>query len=93
MNYRLAPESDLNDIFEDLTHIYDYTKTHFSENIYVLGRSAGGYLSYLFCNHFEVSGAFILYGYYDFKHRDFMNLPKDQVKYAPMLSSSIENKT
>lgn len=90
VNYRLVPESDLNDIFEDLSSIYDYTKKKFTDEIYVLGRSAGGYLSYLFSKHFEVFGAFILYGYYDFKHRDFMSLPKDQVKFAPMLSSSIE---
>lgn len=90
VNYRLIPESNIDDIFTDLDHIYHYVKKQYGSDIYVMGRSAGGYLSYIFSRDYDIKGAFILYGYYDFKHRDFNQLPKDQVKFSPMLTQSIE---
>ena len=89
VSYRLLPESNLKDIFIDIKNIYNYSKS-LGKNIYVFGRSAGGYLSYLISKHFEVQGAIIFYGYYNFKHSAFKTLPKDQIQYSHLLFPSIE---
>ncbi|CAD2076520.1 alpha/beta hydrolase [Phocicoccus pinnipedialis] len=90
VNYRLVPESTLADILKDLKHINDYIKSNFSVDVYVMGRSAGGYLSYLYSKHFDVKGLFILYGYFNFDHNDFSRIPADQKKLSGILNESIE---
>ena len=88
-DYRLAPESTIDDIFIDLQDIYHFATTLKHEKIYIMGRSAGGYLSLMMARDFNIEGIINFYGYFNFSHSDFNYLPHDQKYLASMLTEDI----
>lgn len=88
-DYRLAPESDIDDIFTDLHHIYHFAASLKHGNVYVMGRSAGGYLSLITARDFDIAGVIDFYGYFNFTHSDFNYLPHDQKHLSNMLTEEL----
>lgn len=88
-DYRLAPESNIDDIFTDLHHIYHFAASLKHEDIYIMGRSAGGYLSLIAARDFDIAGVIDFYGYFNFTHSDFNYLPHDQKHLSNMLSDEL----
>ena len=89
-DYRLAPESNIDDIFSDLQDIYHFAASLKHENIYVLGRSAGAYLSLMMARDFNIAGVIDFYGYFNFTHSDFDYLPHDQKHLSNLLIDDLE---
>lgn len=88
-DYRLAPESNIDDIFTDLHHIYHFVSSLKHDNIYIMGRSAGGYLSLITARDFDIVGVIDFYGYFNFAHSDFNYLPHDQKYLSNMLTKEL----
>lgn len=88
-DYRLAPESNLDDIFIDLQHIYHFAASLKHKTVYIMGRSAGGYLSLLMGRDFDIAGIIDFYGYFNFTHSDFNYLPHDQKHLSSMLNENL----
>src|SRR5699024_176746 len=65
-DYRLATESNSDDIFSDLPDIHDVTVCLIHEKIDVFGRSAGVYLSLMMARSFKVAGVTDFYGCFGF---------------------------
>lgn len=88
-DYRLAPESNIDDIFTDLHHIYHFAASLKHDNIYIMGRSAGGYLSLITARDYDITGIIDFYGYFNFTHSDFNYLPHDQKHLSNMLTEEL----
>src|SRR5699024_1998998 len=88
-DYRLAPESDIDDIFTDLHDIYHFAAGLKHENIYIMGRSAGAYLSLITARDFNIAGVIDFYGYFNFTHTDFNYLPHDQKHLSHLLTEDL----
>lgn len=88
-DYRLAPESNIDDIFSDLHHIYHFAASLKHDDIYIMGRSAGGYLSLITARDFDIAGVIDFYGYFNFTHSDFNYLPHDQKHLSNMLTEEL----
>ncbi|CDZ99711.1 alpha/beta hydrolase fold protein [Jeotgalicoccus saudimassiliensis] len=88
-DYRLAPESDIDDIFTDLQHIYHFAAALKHGPVYIMGRSAGGYLSLIAARDFDIAGVIDFYGYFNFTHSDFNYLPHDQKHLDVMLTEEL----
>src|SRR5699024_3337299 len=89
-DYRLAPESNIDDIFSDLQDIYHFAASLKHVNIYVLGRSAGAYLSVMMARDFIIAGVIEFYGYFNFTHSDFDYLPHYQKHLSNLLIDDLE---
>lgn len=88
-DYRLLPESTIDDIFDDLHKIYHFAKsTH--HRLYYFGRSAGAYLSLIMSKNYDIKGIISYYGYYNFEHPDFKSLPHDQKHVASSINDQIK---
>lgn len=88
-DYRLTPESNIDDIFTDLHHIYHFSASLKHEPVYIMGRSAGGYLSLMAARDLPIAGVIDFYGYFNFAHSDFNYLPHDQKHLSNMLTEEL----
>lgn len=88
-DYRLAPESNIDDIFTDLHDIYHFAASLKHTNVYIMGRSAGAYLSLIAARDFNITGVINFYGYFNFTHSDFNYLPHDQKHLSSMLTDDL----
>ena len=88
-DYRLAPESNIDDIFTDIHHIYHFAASLKHEAVYIMGRSAGGYLSLIAARDFDIAGVIDFYGYFNFTLSDFNYLPHDQKHLSNMLTEEL----
>lgn len=88
-DYRLAPESNIDDIFTDLHHIYHFASSLKHDKVYIMGRSAGGFLSLITARDFDIAGVIDFYGYFNFTHSDFSYLPHDQKHLSNMLTEEL----
>lgn len=89
VDYRLLPEADFQDILADLQHIHHYVDTQF-DNVYCMGRSAGGFLSLIYASQYDVQGLIDFYGFYHVRHPDFKSIPKNHLNVANMLTDEIK---
>jgi acetyl esterase/lipase len=65
IDYRLAPETPLADIVDDVTEACHWTRGRYGDDLVVVGQSAGGYLALLAGVRIRPRAVAALYGYGD----------------------------
>jgi len=65
IDYRLAPETPLAGIVDDVTEACDWTRGRFGDDLVVVGQSAGGYLALMAGVRVRPRAVAALYGYGD----------------------------
>lgn len=80
VDYPLAPEAKLSDIFQALADFFTWFDLHYADCLrlddnrkILFGRSAGAYLALLWATRLPVEAVISFYGYYTFFHNQFTN--------------------
>lgn len=78
VDYPLAPEAKLRDIFQALTEFFAWFDLHYADKLklfntdkILFGRSAGAYLALMWAKRLPVKAVISFYGYYTFFHNHF----------------------
>uniref|UniRef100_UPI00403F2022 alpha/beta hydrolase n=1 Tax=Candidatus Enterococcus willemsii TaxID=1857215 RepID=UPI00403F2022 len=100
VDYPLAPESKLKDIFTSIGRFFQWFDAHYHDKLglsssrkFLFGRSAGAYLALQWGKKIHTEGIISFYGYYTFFHNDFTNPSSNFTKYPELSINTINSST